>query len=94
MERDTQQRRAIRAALERAGRPLSPAEVLDFAKAGCPGLGTATVYRNLKALLAEEWLAQVDLPRPRDLEVTYTQPFQDTVHELRSLIGGPGGGRL
>jgi NitT/TauT family transport system ATP-binding protein len=30
----------------------------------------------------------VDLPRPRDLEVTYTQPFQDIVHELRSLIGG------
>lgn len=31
---------------------------------------------------------EVVLPRPRDLEVTYTQPFQDTVHELRALIGG------
>ena len=30
----------------------------------------------------------VNLPRPRDLEVTYTQPFQDIVHELRSLIRG------
>ena len=30
----------------------------------------------------------VDLPRPRDLEVTYTQKFQDIVHELRALIGG------
>ena len=30
----------------------------------------------------------VKLPRPRDLEVTYTQPFQDVVHELRSLIRG------
>ncbi len=29
----------------------------------------------------------VDFPRPRDLEVTYTQRFQDIVHELRSLIG-------
>jgi len=29
----------------------------------------------------------VSLPRPRDLEVTYTQQFQDIVHELRSLIG-------
>jgi NitT/TauT family transport system ATP-binding protein len=29
----------------------------------------------------------VDIPRPRDLEVLYTQPFQDIVHELRSLIG-------
>src|ERR687898_2471748 len=31
---------------------------------------------------------QVDVRRPRDLEVTYTQPFQDVVHELRSLIRG------
>jgi NitT/TauT family transport system ATP-binding protein len=31
---------------------------------------------------------EVKLPRPRDLEVTYTQPFQDVVHELRSLIRG------
>ena len=30
----------------------------------------------------------VALPRPRDLEITYTQAFQDIVHELRSLIGG------
>jgi NitT/TauT family transport system ATP-binding protein len=30
---------------------------------------------------------RVDIPRPRDLEVTYTQPFQDIVHELRALIG-------
>ncbi|MBM3342486.1 MAG: ABC transporter ATP-binding protein [Betaproteobacteria bacterium] len=30
----------------------------------------------------------VNLPRPRDLDVTYTQPFQDIVHELRALIGG------
>ncbi|HEX2199762.1 MAG TPA: ABC transporter ATP-binding protein [Burkholderiales bacterium] len=29
----------------------------------------------------------VDLPRPRDLEVTYTQRFQDIVHELRARIG-------
>jgi NitT/TauT family transport system ATP-binding protein len=29
----------------------------------------------------------VDIARPRDLEVVYTQQFQDVVHELRSLIG-------
>jgi len=27
------------------------------------------------------------LPRPRDLEVTYTQKFSDIVHELRGHIG-------
>ena len=29
----------------------------------------------------------VPFPRPRDLDITYTQPFQDLVHELRALIG-------
>ena len=30
---------------------------------------------------------EVGIPRPRDLDVTYTQAFQDIVHELRGLIG-------
>ena len=30
---------------------------------------------------------EIDLPRPRDLEVTYTPEFTDIVHELRSHIG-------
>ncbi|MDW5442691.1 ABC transporter ATP-binding protein [Polaromonas sp. SM01] len=30
---------------------------------------------------------EIDLPRPRDLEITYTQAFGDIVHELRSHIG-------
>jgi NitT/TauT family transport system ATP-binding protein len=29
----------------------------------------------------------IPLPRPRDIEVTYTPPFQELVHELRSHIG-------
>ena len=29
----------------------------------------------------------IDLPRPRDLEVTYTPAFTDIVHELRGHIG-------
>ncbi len=30
---------------------------------------------------------EIDLPRPRDLEVTYTTAFSDIVHELRGHIG-------
>ena len=30
---------------------------------------------------------EVNLRRPRELEVTYTQEFQDIVHELRAMIG-------
>ena len=29
----------------------------------------------------------IDLPRPRDLEITYTPAFTDIVHELRGHIG-------
>ena len=30
---------------------------------------------------------EIGLPRPRDLEVTYTADFTDIVHELRGHIG-------
>jgi NitT/TauT family transport system ATP-binding protein len=30
---------------------------------------------------------EIALPRPRDLEVTYTSAFTDIVHELRGHIG-------
>lgn len=60
--RDTAQRRAIRAALEAAGRPLGALEVLRAAKASAPGLGIATVYRNLKALVEGGEVAAVELP--------------------------------
>jgi len=30
---------------------------------------------------------EVDLPRPRDLEITYTPAFGEIVHELRGHIG-------
>ncbi len=30
---------------------------------------------------------EIDLPRPRDLDITYTEPFTALVHELRSRIG-------
>ena len=30
----------------------------------------------------------VGIPRPRDLDVSYTHEFQEIVHELRALIGG------
>lgn len=62
MERSTRQRRAIREAFLEAGRPLSPQEVLDMAKRKVPSLGLATVYRTLKGLVEEGFLAPVALP--------------------------------
>lgn len=62
MKRDTKQRQAIRRALDDAGRPLGPHEVLEAAQVHRPGLGIATVYRTLKAMVEEGTLAQVELP--------------------------------
>jgi Fur family ferric uptake transcriptional regulator len=60
--RETGQRRAIRRAVERADGPLSVQDVLDAAQAEVPGLGIATVYRNLKTMVEEGFLAPIEIP--------------------------------
>ncbi len=62
MERSTRQGTAIRAAIDREGRPLSPQEVLEAARGEVPSLGIATVYRNLKDLLESGEIGLVALP--------------------------------
>lgn len=57
--RQTRQRAAIRAVLETASRPLSIAEILALAQRAVPGLGIATVYRTVGALVEEGVLAPV-----------------------------------
>jgi Fur family ferric uptake transcriptional regulator len=62
MERMTRQRLLIIQLFEAAGRPLSTAEILALAKRGKSSMGIATVYRTVKALVAEDWLHIVDMP--------------------------------
>lgn len=73
-ERRTRQRAAIRRALEREARPLSPAELLAAAQGDVPGLGIATVYRAVKALVDEGSAVTVELPgEPARYERTPTR---------------------
>lgn len=60
--RKTRQKDAIRKAFIEADRPLSPQQVLEVAQAEVEGLGIATVYRNIKTLLAEDWLCPIEVP--------------------------------
>ena len=60
--RNTRQKQAIRDAFIEADRPLSPEEALAAAQRLYATLGIATVYRNIKSLLAERWLDPVSLP--------------------------------
>jgi Fur family ferric uptake transcriptional regulator len=62
MQRETRQRKAIRKVFIDSSRPLSPEEVLDKGQIHVPGLGIATVYRNVKLLAEEGWLVEVELP--------------------------------
>lgn len=65
-QRETTQRRAIRQALGEADRPLSPQEVLALAQRSAPGLGLATVYRTLRAMVEEGEIEPVSLPGEAD----------------------------
>lgn len=62
MERSTRQRLAIRRALARLARPLSPQELQDEARREVEGIGLATVYRAVKALVDEGAVVPVALP--------------------------------
>jgi Fur family ferric uptake transcriptional regulator len=62
MERNTRQRDAIRRVFEEIGRPLGPQEVLDAARDHVSGIGIATVYRTINALVESKWLQIVELP--------------------------------
>jgi Fe2+ or Zn2+ uptake regulation protein len=60
--RNTRQKDAIRAAFVETDRPLSPEEVLSYAQRAVADVSIATVYRNLKTLVDDGWLAPVQLP--------------------------------
>src|SRR5579875_1103023 len=60
--RNTRQKTAIREAFAEADRPLSPEEVLRSAQQHHPGVGIATVYRNIRTLVEEGWLQPVEVP--------------------------------
>lgn len=65
IKRDTKQRTAIKAVLDAADRPLNVHEIHEGAARKVPNLGIATVYRNLKAMLAEgaiEAIEGVNIP--------------------------------
>ncbi len=72
--RNTRQKAAIRTAFTTANRPLSPEEVLGYAKAEVPQVSIATIYRNIGSLVDDAWLVRVDIPgEPARYEVAGKQ---------------------
>ncbi len=69
--RNTRQKEAIRAAFAAAARPLSPDEAQAEAAKLAEGISTATIYRNIHALVEDAWLSAVDVPgEPARYEVS------------------------
>ena len=66
MERTTKQRTAIHQCILDAGRPLAPQEILEHAQGVVPGIGLATVYRNIKSMLEAGEIITVSLPGSGD----------------------------
>lgn len=66
MPRRTKQRQAITRVFERTNRPLSPEEIRVEASRWVPGIGVATVYRAIRALVASGHLRAVALPGAAD----------------------------
>jgi len=61
-ERGTRQKSAIRTLIEKSRNPLLPTEILEGAQQAVAGLGMATIYRNLKALVEAGEVRAVELP--------------------------------
>lgn len=62
MDRKTSQRTAIKQAFLRSDRPLAPQEVLDSVLETDQKIGIATVYRNIKLLVEQDFLIPVEIP--------------------------------
>ena len=95
MERITKQGTAILETIKLAGRPLLSQEILNASSSLVPGLGIATVYRNIKSLLDQGAIQEVLLPgeNPR-YEITETDHhhhFQclkcDKVYDIHACPG-------
>jgi Fur family ferric uptake transcriptional regulator len=61
-ERSTRQKRLIRTVFEASERPLSREDVLAAAARAGNGVSLSTVYRAIRALVDDGWLAVVELP--------------------------------
>ena len=62
MERNTRQREAVLAAIDHAGRALTPGEILALAQASVASLNLSTIYRHINALQHEARIVKVLLP--------------------------------
>jgi len=80
MQRRTGQRDAIERTIREAGRPVGPQEIRELAERYSPGVGIATIYRTIKALVANGTLAVVEIPGGPALYELAAKPHHHHFH--------------
>ena len=94
-QRLTRQRAAIGRVIQVANHPLSPREVLEQAHKAAGAVGLATVYRNLKLLVAQGVVKVIELPgenpRYESAKSAHHHHFQCTsCRRIYDVAGCPG----
>jgi Fe2+ or Zn2+ uptake regulation protein len=82
--RNTKQRQAIFEAIERHGGHLTADEIYRLVRRRCPRLSLGTVYRNLRLLVAQGELRELDF----GMAVTYFETTKDSHYHLICRICG------
>jgi Fur family transcriptional regulator, peroxide stress response regulator len=82
--RNTKQRRAIFEAIERRGGHLTADEIYRLVKRHFPNLSLGTVYRNLRLLVAQGELRELDF----GMAVTYFETTKDIHYHLICRVCG------
>ena len=79
MKRKTVQRMAIEQVFRENDRPLTVSEIVDYGSGLVESLNPATVYRNIKMLVEDGWLARLNHP---DLGALYERTDKPHHHHF------------
>jgi Fe2+ or Zn2+ uptake regulation protein len=82
--RNTKQRQAIFEAIERHGGHLTADDIYRLVKRRCPRLSLGTVYRNLRLLVAQGELRELDF----GMAVTYFETTKNSHYHLICRVCG------
>ena len=80
MRRKTNQRNAIQEVFQQKDQPMGVSEILQIGRQSVQSLNQATVYRNLKLLVATGWLRTISTP---DLSMLYERAGKEHHHHFQ-----------
>jgi Fur family ferric uptake transcriptional regulator len=83
MRRKTNQRNAIQEVFQQKDQPMGVSEILQIGRQSVQSLNQATVYRNLKLLVAKGWLRTISTP---ELGMLYERAGKEHHHHFQCRL--------